>query len=51
MDSTPSKDLLENHLNSQEDWYKALIFDTNKKPIAVKNVPKIDDAELRYLFH
>jgi hypothetical protein len=46
MESTPSKDSLEKHLNAQEDWYRALIFDANKKPLANKNVAKVDDVEL-----
>lgn len=50
MESTPSKDSLEKHLIAQEDWYRALIFDSNKKPIASKNVSKLDDAELTYIF-
>ena len=48
MESSPSKETLENQMKSQEDWYKVLIFDANKKPIAMKNVAKVDDAELRY---
>ena len=48
MESSPSKETLENQMNSQDDWYRAMIFDANKKPIAMKNVPKVDDAELRY---
>ena len=47
MESSPSKESLEKQMNAQEDWYRALIFDANKKPIAMKNVPKPDDAELR----
>jgi len=46
MESTPSKDNLEKCLNAQEDWYRALIFDVNKKPVAIKNLTKVDDAEL-----
>lgn len=46
MESTPSKDNLEKCLNEQEDWYRALIFDGNKKPVAIKNLTKVDDAEL-----
>ena len=46
MESSPSKESLENHMKAQEDWYRALIFDTNKKPIAMKNVAKVDDAEI-----
>ena len=48
MESSPNKESLENHMKNQEDWYRALIFDANKKPIASKNVPKVDTAELRY---
>ena len=47
MDSIPSKDSLEKNLSSMEDWYRALIFDSNKKPIAIKNLLKVDDSELR----
>merc|ERR1719362_383887 len=46
MESSPSNESLENQMKAQEDWYRALIFDTNKKPIAMKNVPKPDEAEL-----
>lgn len=45
MESIPSN--LEKNLATQEDWYRAIIFDTNKKPIAVKNVAKVDDNELK----
>ena len=47
MESIPSKENLENSLNAMEDWYRTLIFDANKKTIASKNIPKVDDAELR----
>jgi len=47
MESSTIKASLENHMKNQEDWYRALIFDKNSKPVASKNVPKVDTAELR----
>jgi hypothetical protein len=50
MEPTPSsvsKDKLEEQLGKMEDWYKALIFDSSCKVLASKNVPKVDEKELR----
>jgi hypothetical protein len=43
--TNPGKEL-EKHLAGMEDWYKAVVFDTNNKVLAVKNVNKVDDKEL-----
>lgn len=45
--SSLSKEKLESHLAKMEDWYRAIIFDSNGQAIASKNVTKIDDKELR----
>jgi hypothetical protein len=46
MEGTISKDNLEKHLAAMEDWYKAVIFDTNGKTIASKNANKTSEKEL-----
>jgi hypothetical protein len=50
MESNISKENLEKHLTSMDDWYKAVIFDSSAKIIASKNANKTDEKELRYLF-
>jgi hypothetical protein len=47
MESTISKDNLEKHLGTMEDWYKAVIFDNNCKILATKGSVKTDEKELR----
>jgi hypothetical protein len=42
-----SKDNLEKNLNTMEDWYKSIIFDSSAKIIASKNANKTDEKELR----
>jgi hypothetical protein len=39
---------LEKEMNAVEDWYKAVVFDTNAKIIAAKNSNKTDEKELSY---
>ena len=46
MEGTTSKDNLEKHLASTEDWYKAVIFDINGKIVASKNAAKVAEKEL-----
>jgi hypothetical protein len=46
MEGTISKDNLEKQLSNMEDWYKAVIFDTNGKIIASKNSNKATEKEL-----
>jgi len=46
MEGTSSKDNLEKNLNTMEDWYKAVIFDTNGKIVASKNASKTSEKEL-----
>jgi len=41
------KETLEKELNTVEDWYKAVIFDSNAKIVASKNASKTDEKELR----
>ena len=41
---------LEKNLGLMEDWYKTVIFDNDCKVIASKNVSKLDQVELVYLF-
>ena len=41
---------LTEQLNKFEDWYKAIIFDTNGTVIASKNTDKLQDGELKYFF-
>ncbi len=40
------KETLEKELNAVEDWYKAVIFDSNAKIVAAKNASKTDEKEL-----
>jgi len=40
------KETLEKELNAVEDWYKAVVFDTNSKIVASKNSSKTDEKEL-----
>jgi hypothetical protein len=40
------KETLEKELNGVEDWYKAVIFDSNGKIVAAKNASKTDEKEL-----
>lgn len=42
-----TKDKLNEELKKFEDWYKAVIFDTNCEIIASKNCEKIQDGELK----
>lgn len=42
-----TKDKLNEELKKFEDWYKAVIFDTNCGIIASKNCDKIQDGELK----
>ncbi len=44
--NTVSKDNLEKHLANMEDWYKAVIFDSNGAAIASKNSNKMSEKEL-----
>ena len=46
MESEKTK--LTEQLNKFEDWYKAIIFDTNGTVIASKNTDKLQDGELKY---
>lgn len=46
MESDKTK--LTEQLNKFEDWYKAIIFDTNGTVIATKNTDKLQDGELKY---
>lgn len=46
MEGTSSKDSLEKHLVSMEDWYKAVIFDSEGKVVASKNATKTNEKEL-----
>ena len=46
MESDKAK--LTEQLNKFEDWYKAIIFDTNGTVIASKNTDKLQDGELKY---
>lgn len=47
MEGTTSKDNLEKQLAVMEDWYKAVIFDTDGKIIASKNANKTNEKELQ----
>jgi len=47
MEGTISKDNLEKHLASMEDWYKAVIFDSEGKIVAAKNSNKASEKELQ----
>ena len=46
MEGTSSKENLEKQLVATEDWYKAVIFDSEGKVIASKNASKTNDKEL-----
>jgi|LauGreDrversion4_2_1035121.scaffolds.fasta_scaffold771945_2 hypothetical protein len=46
MEATPSKENLEKQLTAMEDWYKAVIFDSEGKIIASKNASKTSEKEL-----
>ena len=46
MEALPSKENLEKQLTAMEDWYKAVIFDTEAKIVASKNVSKTNEKEL-----
>ena len=48
MEGSISTSNLEKNLSQMEDWYKAVIFDSNAKVLASKNVSKIDEKELTY---
>ncbi len=41
-----SKENIESLFAKVEDWYKAVLFDSNGKPIATKNASKLDENEL-----
>lgn len=43
------KTKLTDELAKFEDWYKAIIFDTNCNVIASKNTDKLVDGELKYV--
>lgn len=45
MNNMENTTLIETKLTEMEDWYRALIFDSNCKVVAVKNC-KADDKEL-----
>ncbi len=49
MEGTISNENLEKHLGNMQDWYKAVIFDSEGKMIASKNANKHKEAELTYL--
>ncbi len=49
MEGSISTSNLDKNLSQMEDWYKAVIFDSNSKVLASKNVSKIDEKELTYL--
>lgn len=44
------KGKLEEEFKKYEDWYKAVIFDTEGKIIASKNCDKLKEEELKYIF-
>ena len=46
MEGTISKENLEKHLANMEDWYRAVIFDSNGKLVATKNSNKVTEKEL-----
>jgi hypothetical protein len=46
MEGLVSKENLEKNLISMEDWYKAVIFDSNGKIVASKNASKTSEKEL-----
>lgn len=46
MEGSIPQDNLEKHLTNTEDWYKAVIFDSNGKVIASKNASKASEKEL-----
>ena len=46
MESNKTK--LEEEFKKYEDWYKAIIFDTEGKIIASKNCDKLKEGELKY---
>jgi hypothetical protein len=46
MEGSLSKESLEKNLNNMEDWYKAVIFDSNGKAVASKNANKMNEKEL-----
>ena len=39
---------LTKQLESMEDWYRAVIFDSSLKVIAQKNIGKADESEFKY---
>ncbi len=41
-----TKETLEKQLTAVEDWYKAVVFDSNAKVVASKNANKTDEKEL-----
>jgi hypothetical protein len=47
MEGNVSKDNLEKQLATFEDWYKAVIFDSNGKIVASKNASKTNEKELQ----
>lgn len=46
MEGAINKENLEKQLTNMEDWYKAVIFDSNGKVIASKNASKASEKEL-----
>lgn len=47
MEQLPSKEVLEGEMKKFEDWYKAIIFDTNCSVLASKNCDKLKEGELK----
>jgi hypothetical protein len=47
MEGNISKDNLEKQLAVFEDWYKAVIFDSNGKIVASKNANKTSEKEIQ----